>query len=315
MTLNRRQFLRGSLLAVACSREDAPRPAPAASGYETLELRYQGNNGIVTPAELAEDLGYLAPVRLSFIGSTISGPHSVQAVVTGDTDFGGAFKVNVDNIGTKLAWKLPSPPQPPGSTTAIARGNLGPAGNFGIDFVPPKGIGVLIDAGPVKGGGFFYLDPEHRTYAGVIEASLALCGKGVQIKAAGLLRETDESWDFVLILSAEFEPAIEIFLGLTLNGVGGMLGINVAVSVEKLRAALHDGSLGRLLFPKDPVANAPAIIATMIAVFPHRQGGGGQIRSSHAVDAIATPATGSARAVIHSVRVAAWPSSAGMAPA
>lgn len=188
-------------------------------------------------------------------------------------DFGGVFKVEVDNIGAKLAWTLPSSPQPPGSTVPIVHGNLGPAGDIGIDFVPPRGIGVLIDAGPVKGGGFFYFDPAHRTYAGVIEASLALCGKGIQIKAAGLLRETDDGWDFVLILSAQFDPAIEVFLGLTLNGVGGMLGINVAVSVDKLKTALHDGGLGRLLFPNDPIANAPAIIATMVSVFPHRQGG------------------------------------------
>lgn len=42
----------------ACSREEAPRPAAAGAGYETLELRYHGNDGIITPAELAEDLGY-----------------------------------------------------------------------------------------------------------------------------------------------------------------------------------------------------------------------------------------------------------------
>jgi Family of unknown function (DUF6603) len=198
---------------------------------------------------------------------------SLSATVAFGLDFGGAFKVDVDNIGAKLAWALPSSPQPAGSTVPIVRGNLGAAGNLGIDFVPPRGIGVLINAGPIKGGGFFYLDPAHRTYAGVLEASLDLCGKGIQIKAAGLLRETDDGWDFVLILSAQFEPAIEIFLGLTLNGVGGMFGINVAVSVDKLRGALHDGGLGRLLFPVDPVANAPAIIATMIAVFPDRPGG------------------------------------------
>ena len=239
-------------------------------------LAFTGGAGLTVTLPVNRSILILR-VRAVTIGFALeagdTGSVTLAVTVAFGLDFGGAFKINVDNIGTKLAWKLPSPPQPPGSTTAIARGNLGPAGNFGIDFVPPKGIGVLINAGPVKGGGFFYLDPEHRTYAGVIEASLALCGKGVQIKAAGLLRETDEGWDFVLILSAEFEPAIEIFLGLSLNGVGGMLGINVAVSVEKLRAALHDGSLGRLLFPKDPVANAPAIIATMIAVFPHRQGG------------------------------------------
>ena len=81
-----------SFLALACSRSQAkPNEAAPADEVPALELRYQGNNGTVVPAELAEDLGYLAPLRLNFIGSTVSGPTSIQAVVTGDTDFGGAF--------------------------------------------------------------------------------------------------------------------------------------------------------------------------------------------------------------------------------
>ena len=82
------------LLALGCSRErtsQQERDPAAHAGYETLELRYQGNNGTVVVAELAEDLGYLEPLRLKFVGSTVSGPASIQAVVTGDTDFGGAF--------------------------------------------------------------------------------------------------------------------------------------------------------------------------------------------------------------------------------
>jgi ABC-type nitrate/sulfonate/bicarbonate transport system substrate-binding protein len=74
-----------------CARTEAQRDPANTTGFETLELRYQGNNGTVTPVELADDLGYLAPIRLNFVGSTVSGPASVQAVVTGDTDFGGAF--------------------------------------------------------------------------------------------------------------------------------------------------------------------------------------------------------------------------------
>lgn len=58
---------------------------------EVLELRYQGWAGSVNFPELAEDLGYLAPIKLKYIGNTISGPQDIQATVTGDTDFGGAF--------------------------------------------------------------------------------------------------------------------------------------------------------------------------------------------------------------------------------
>ena len=92
------------LLAGACSRRESAPAASDGSGYETLELRYQGNNGTVTPAELAEDLGYLAPIRLNFVGSTVSGPASVQAVVTGDTDFGGAFNGAIIKL---VAAKVP----------------------------------------------------------------------------------------------------------------------------------------------------------------------------------------------------------------
>ncbi|VTU33442.1 ABC transporter substrate-binding protein [Variovorax sp. PBL-E5] len=63
----------------------------ASAAAEQTELRYQGWTGQVTFPELAEDLGYLAPVKLEWIGNTISGPQDIQTVVTGDIDFGGAF--------------------------------------------------------------------------------------------------------------------------------------------------------------------------------------------------------------------------------
>jgi hypothetical protein len=40
------------------------------------------------------------------------GAVSLSATVAFGLDFGGAFKVNVDNIGAKLNWALPSKPQP-----------------------------------------------------------------------------------------------------------------------------------------------------------------------------------------------------------
>nr|WP_246379582.1 ABC transporter substrate-binding protein [Gluconacetobacter johannae] len=45
--------------------------------------------------ELAEDLGYLAPIRLEWVGNTISGPQDIQALVTDDVDIGGAFNGSI----------------------------------------------------------------------------------------------------------------------------------------------------------------------------------------------------------------------------
>ncbi|WP_248962873.1 ABC transporter substrate-binding protein [Sphaerisporangium perillae] len=79
--------LLASLLVACGSASGAAKPG----GLEVTELRYQGSVGAVTFPELAEHLGYLAPIKLKWIGNTISGPQDIQAAATGQTDFGGAF--------------------------------------------------------------------------------------------------------------------------------------------------------------------------------------------------------------------------------
>src|SRR4051812_3634247 len=83
----------GLLLVFAgCRKAEGSRGR--AEGGETSEpdaLRYMSAPGIVSPIELAEDLGYLAPLKLDYVSSTTSGPQSIQAVVTGDVDVGSAF--------------------------------------------------------------------------------------------------------------------------------------------------------------------------------------------------------------------------------
>ncbi|WP_437969408.1 ABC transporter substrate-binding protein [Sorangium sp. So ce260] len=97
-TATRRAFaaaLCAALALAACSRVEPGgghgKGDGGAGDYEVLELRYQGFSGMVSVPELAEDLGYLAPIKLSYVGNTISGPQDIQTVVTGDTDFGQAF--------------------------------------------------------------------------------------------------------------------------------------------------------------------------------------------------------------------------------
>lgn len=142
MTPVRLRF-RGALLALiatasllaACSREGAAPtpPADAPPGTpESLELRYQGSVGIVTFPELAEDLGYLAPVRLRWIGNTISGPQDIQTVVTGDVEFGTAFNGAVIKL---IAAKAP--------IRAVV-------GSYGIDEQTWGGFFVTEDS-PIRG--------------------------------------------------------------------------------------------------------------------------------------------------------------------
>ncbi|WP_406312217.1 ABC transporter substrate-binding protein [Streptosporangium sp. NBC_01639] len=86
-------------LLAACSAQAAAKPGEP----ETLELRYQGSVGAVTFPEFAEELGYLGPIKLKWIGNTVSGPQDIQAAATGQTDFGGAFNGAIVKLATAKA--------------------------------------------------------------------------------------------------------------------------------------------------------------------------------------------------------------------
>ena len=77
------------LVIVGCSSGKAVEKNK--DGYEKVELKYQGSAGVVTYPELAEDLGYLGPIKLNWVGNVNGGPQDIQTAATGQTDFGGAF--------------------------------------------------------------------------------------------------------------------------------------------------------------------------------------------------------------------------------
>ncbi|PPD55156.1 MAG: ABC transporter substrate-binding protein [Methylotenera sp.] len=81
-----------SLGLSACSKEDVNKEvATNEGGIEKLVLNYQGTNSFVTYPELAEDLGYLGPIKMYYLGSIIGGPQDLQSLATGDVDFATAF--------------------------------------------------------------------------------------------------------------------------------------------------------------------------------------------------------------------------------
>ncbi|GAA4390770.1 hypothetical protein GCM10023153_08130 [Ornithinibacter aureus] len=138
---------------------------------------------------------------------------------------------------------------------------------------PVRGIGLSLDTGLVTGGG--YLAPSPPTgaggagYGGALQLRLG----PVDVKAFGLLRERGGETSFVAVMSVELNPAVELGLGFTLNGVGGILGHGVTINTTPLAKGLKDGIIGRLLFPPDPVAAAPQILGTLGEVFPARDDG------------------------------------------
>jgi hypothetical protein len=166
----------------------------------------------------------------------------------------GPVAFDVERIGVSLALDF-------------AGGNAGPF-DLAVGFKPPRGVGLKVDAAVVSGGGFLFLDRERGQYAGIAELSIK---DTIQLKAIGILDTKlpggQPGFSLLLIISAEFPP-IQLGYGFTLNGVGGLIGVNRTVHTEALRAGVKTGSLSGVLFPKDPVAHARQIISDLQAAFP-----------------------------------------------
>ena len=170
----------------------------------------------------------------------------------------GPVQVVIDRFG--VTGTLSSPPDAGG-------GNLGGA-ELAYSFKPPSGAGIVIDAPAVTGGGYLSFDPQLAQYAGALD--LSACG--IAVKAYGLVQARLpgglSGYSFIVVVSAEFSPPVQLPFGFTLNGVGGLLGVHRAVAEDTLRAALWAHQLDGLLFPKDPVASAPRLISRLGSYFP-----------------------------------------------
>ncbi len=175
----------------------------------------------------------------------------------------GPVAIVADGVGFELVGSFPDPPT----------GNLGPM-DVAFQFKPPSGIGLALEVpGVASGGGFLFHDAATSTYAGVMQVSIY--GQ-LTVTAFGLIstRMPDGSRGYslvVFITADDFRP-IQLGLGFTLLGIGGMVGINRTFDENFLREGIKNNTLGTLLFPRDPVRNAPAIISSLAKAFPARSG-------------------------------------------
>jgi hypothetical protein len=151
-------------------------------------------------------------------------------------------------------------------------GNLGGGAQLDFAFKPPNGVGLSIDAGGIKGGGFLYLDFDKGEYIGALELEF----QGLfSLKAVGIINtkmpDGSDGFALLIIIVAEFSP-IQLGYGFSLNGVGGLLGVNRTVRIEVLRAGVKTGALNSVLFPRDVVANIARIVSDLKQVFPIETG-------------------------------------------
>ncbi len=145
---------------------------------------------------------------------------------------------------------------------------LGPL-DLSLGFKPPNGVGLSIDASIVKGGGYLYFDFDKGEYAGALE--LVIAGF-LALKAIGLVTtkmpDGTPGFSLLVIITAEFGTPIQLGYGFTLNGVGGLLGLNRSMMLEELAEGVRTGAIEGVMFPKDVIANAPKIISDLKRFFP-----------------------------------------------
>ncbi|MGB7786922.1 MAG: DUF6603 domain-containing protein [Salinimicrobium sp.] len=170
--------------------------------------------------------------------------------------FGSAVTISISRLGMNLSL--------------VERGDSG--GILGYDLKPeikpPNGAGIVVNAELIKGGGFLYFDDEAGEYFGALELEF----KGLfAMKAVGIINtkmpDGSDGFSMLIIITAEFSQ-VQLGFGFTLNGVGGLLGIDRTVEVETLRIGIRTNSIKSVLFPEDVVGNISRIINDIRQIFP-----------------------------------------------
>jgi hypothetical protein len=142
-----------------------------------------------------------------------------------------------------------------------------------VGFKAPSGVGLAIDAKVVSGGGYLFRDAASGQYAGVVQLEF----RKLTLQAIGLIStrlppDGRRGFSMLVIVAAADFPPIQLPFGFRLTGVGGLVGVNRTVETEALRAGLKTGSLDNILFPANPVRDAPRIVSALATLTPPREG-------------------------------------------
>lgn len=185
-------------------------------------------------------------------------PIEISSAITANL---GPLQASVDRLGFKVTLAFPG-----------SGGNLGPI-DLSLGFKPPNGVGLAVDAGVVKGGGYLYFDFDKEEYAGALELVIS---EWIELKAIGLittrLPDGSKGFSLLIIITAEFGTGFQLGMGFTLIGVGGLLGLNRTMRLQPLVEGVRTGAIESVMFPDDVVANAPRIISDLRNFFPPAAG-------------------------------------------
>jgi hypothetical protein len=238
-------------------------PADGASATFDIGVRWSADQGFSFEgsASAAIDLALnlsIGPLRIDslHVGLLPSGSGlSIETSFTCDAKI-GPIGVTLQRFGALIA-------------VSARDGNLGPI-DVGLNFKPPSGAGLVVDAAGVSGGGFLARDDAKHEYTGTLQLQF----NDLALQAFGLITTQvagGSGYSLLALIDADFPP-VQLGWGFTLDGVGGLLAIHRTASTDALHAALKANTLSTILFPKNAITNAPQVLATLDAIFPTAPG-------------------------------------------
>ncbi len=141
-----------------------------------------------------------------------------------------------------------------------------------LAFIPPTRIGFAVDiAEVVTGGGFVDHDAELGRYTGAVALEFPAVGLGAIVVVDTQLPGDPDGWALFASIYATF-PSIALGFGFFLSGVGGIVCLNRTMDAEAIAGGLKSGAVDAILFPDDPLEDAPLIVSQLDAWFPLAEG-------------------------------------------
>lgn len=222
-----------------------------------------GNEKLVLPIQFNFPAVEIREVALGIVRNKAKEVTGLEITTVVAAKLGDAVGLQIGGAGVTIALDG----QPPGS--AIFPWVVSPRW--------PDAIGLRIKTGPINGGG--YIERKTRTYGtGANKKELVEFGGVIQLEILkvgvyAVVILSPDPFSLVLVMGVRFPTAIELSFGFTFNGVGGILALDRRVDSSELIKGMQSHFIDRVLFPDDPVAEAPKILDQVALVFPHQDGG------------------------------------------
>lgn len=251
--------------SILSSFSDAPVEAQVAIAWnrkQGVHLKGSGDFSLSLPIKLPES----SPVQVTnaSIGLSLPDEDSLFAIHVAASVSAklGPISLIVERLGLSLGFDTSQ------------EGTIG--ARLDADILPPLGVGMSIDTPAVSGGGYLFFDWEKGEYGGAVALDMG----ALSLRALGIITTRlpggEQGFSMIVVITADFEP-IQIGLGFTLNGVGGLFGVNRTIEIEVLRQGLKEGVLDAVLLsdggtPEEFIARAPELLSILGDVFPISKG-------------------------------------------